>query len=168
MLYSVPNAICLRQSVRFGPKSVTIVVNLANFGVKSDLPGPRNLPVVPLPPVVCGNTLRDVMYMTSFIEFESINVMVVCFRGVKFDIHIGSDWPQMGQFWDFLRSVSVHFARTCCMAKYDNPKLDRESRSNEMTSSQSNQKSPTEQKFIDNGGFRGRRRKVEGLVSYNL
>ena len=24
-------------------------------------------------------------------------------------IQIGSDWPQMGQIWDFLRSVSVHF-----------------------------------------------------------
>ena len=28
---------------------------------------------------------------------------------VKFAIQIGSDWPQMGQIWDFLRSVSVHF-----------------------------------------------------------
>ena len=32
-------------------------------------------------------------------------------RVVKFAIQIGSDWPQMGmgQIWDFLRSVSVHF-----------------------------------------------------------
>ena len=28
---------------------------------------------------------------------------------VKFGIQIGSDWHQMGQIWDFLRSVSVHF-----------------------------------------------------------
>ena len=30
-------------------------------------------------------------------------------QGVKFAILPGSDWPQMGQIWDFLRSVSVHF-----------------------------------------------------------
>ena len=30
-------------------------------------------------------------------------------RDLKFDILIGSDWPEMGQVWDFLRSVSVHF-----------------------------------------------------------
>ena len=30
-------------------------------------------------------------------------------QGVKFAIQIGSDWPNMGQIWDFLRSVSVHF-----------------------------------------------------------
>ena len=30
-------------------------------------------------------------------------------RAVKFSIQIGSDWSQMGQIWDFLRSVSVHF-----------------------------------------------------------
>ena len=26
-----------------------------------------------------------------------------------FDIQTESDWPQMGQIWDFLRSVSVYF-----------------------------------------------------------
>ena len=31
------------------------------------------------------------------------------FRDDKFVIQIGSDWPQMGQIWDFLRSVSVNF-----------------------------------------------------------
>ena len=30
-------------------------------------------------------------------------------RDVKFGVQIGSDWPQMGQNCDFLRSVSVHF-----------------------------------------------------------
>ena len=30
-------------------------------------------------------------------------------RDVRFGIQIVSDWPQMGQIWDFLRSVSVHF-----------------------------------------------------------
>ena len=30
-------------------------------------------------------------------------------RDRKFSIQIVSDWPQMGQIWDFLRSVSVHF-----------------------------------------------------------
>ena len=29
--------------------------------------------------------------------------------GVKFGIQIRSDWPLMGQIWDFFRSVSVHF-----------------------------------------------------------
>ena len=33
----------------------------------------------------------------------------VSHSGGKFDIQIGSDWPEMGQIWDFLRSVSVHF-----------------------------------------------------------
>ena len=28
---------------------------------------------------------------------------------VKIAIQIGSYWSQMGQIWDFLRSVSVHF-----------------------------------------------------------
>ena len=31
-------------------------------------------------------------------------------RDIKFGLLILSDWPQMGQIWDFLRSVSVHFA----------------------------------------------------------
>ena len=35
-------------------------------------------------------------------------------RDVKFGIQIGSDWPQMGQIWDFLRSVSVHFGEPKC------------------------------------------------------
>ena len=30
-------------------------------------------------------------------------------RAIKFGIRIGSDWPQMGQIWEFLRSLSVHF-----------------------------------------------------------
>ena len=30
-------------------------------------------------------------------------------RDVKFGLQIGSDWSQMGQIWDILRSVSVHF-----------------------------------------------------------
>ena len=30
-------------------------------------------------------------------------------RDVKYGIQIGSDWPKMGQIWDFLRSVSVNF-----------------------------------------------------------
>ena len=30
-------------------------------------------------------------------------------RAVKFSIQIVSDWPQMGQIWDFVRWVSVHF-----------------------------------------------------------
>ena len=33
----------------------------------------------------------------------------VTHRDIKFDIPIGSDWPQMGQIFGFLRSVSVHF-----------------------------------------------------------
>ena len=27
-------------------------------------------------------------------------------------IKLGSDWPQMGQIWDFLRSISVHLGST--------------------------------------------------------
>ena len=30
-------------------------------------------------------------------------------RDHEFGIQIGSDWPQMEQIWDFLRSVSEHF-----------------------------------------------------------
>ena len=30
-------------------------------------------------------------------------------QGCQICIQIGSDWPQMGQIWEFLRSVSVHF-----------------------------------------------------------
>ena len=30
-------------------------------------------------------------------------------REGEFGNRIGSDWPQMGQMWDFLKSVSVHF-----------------------------------------------------------
>ena len=33
----------------------------------------------------------------------------VATRGGEFGIQIGSDWPQMGQIWEFLRSVYVHF-----------------------------------------------------------
>ena len=33
------------------------------------------------------------------------------YRDLKFGIQIASDWPQMGQIWDFLRSVSVHFGQ---------------------------------------------------------
>ena len=39
-----------------------------------------------------------------------LNETQVMVWDVKFGIQIGSDWPQMGQIWDFLRSVSVHFA----------------------------------------------------------
>ena len=38
-------------------------------------------------------------------------------RDVKFGNQIEADWPQMGQIWDFLRSVSVHFGT----AKFDIP-----------------------------------------------
>ena len=30
-------------------------------------------------------------------------------RDAKLGVLIGSDWPQMGQIWDYLRSVSVQF-----------------------------------------------------------
>ena len=30
-------------------------------------------------------------------------------QGFQIWHQIGSDWPQMGQIWDFLKSVSVHF-----------------------------------------------------------
>ena len=35
------------------------------------------------------------------------------FRDVKFGIQIGSDWARIGQIWDFLRSVSLHFGAGC-------------------------------------------------------
>ena len=33
----------------------------------------------------------------------------VPYRDIRAGYLIGSYWPQMGQFWDFLRSVIVHF-----------------------------------------------------------
>ena len=44
-------------------------------------------------------------YDLSFGYIFSLTHLVLC-RDVKFGIQIGSDWPQMGQIWDFLRSVS--------------------------------------------------------------
>ena len=29
--------------------------------------------------------------------------------GCQYSLQMGSDWPQTGQMWDVLRSVSVHF-----------------------------------------------------------
>ena len=42
-------------------------------------------------------------------EFVLYNVHSLYTRDVKFAIQIGSDWPQMVQILDFLRSVSAHF-----------------------------------------------------------
>ena len=38
-----------------------------------------------------------------------IYIQTLSSRDVQFDIQIESDWPQMVQIWEFLRSVSVHF-----------------------------------------------------------
>ena len=38
-----------------------------------------------------------------------ISNLLLGYMDAKFCIQIGSDWPQMGQIWGFLRSVSVHF-----------------------------------------------------------
>ena len=40
---------------------------------------------------------------------DVINNQAAVTRDVKCGIQIGSDCPQTGQIWDFLRSVSVHF-----------------------------------------------------------
>ena len=40
-------------------------------------------------------------------EYNSFNLHPT--RDIKFGIKIGSDWLQIGQIWNFLRSVSVHF-----------------------------------------------------------
>ena len=50
--------------------------------------------------------------VSSLIGFSHKSDLSESFTGmwdVKFDIQIGSDCPKMGQIWDFLRSVSVHF-----------------------------------------------------------
>ena len=49
--------------------------------------------------VHAGDRLTRVVHVT-----RTVNA-----RDVKFGIQIESDWPQMRQIWDFLRSVSVHF-----------------------------------------------------------
>ena len=36
-------------------------------------------------------------------------------RDDNFAIQIGSDWPQMGQIWDFFRSDSVRFCSVSIM-----------------------------------------------------
>ena len=54
-----------------------------------------------------------VIYHKQIMEEGSIYTPVqggeVLIRAVKFCIQIESDWPEMRQIWDFLRSVSVHF-----------------------------------------------------------
>ena len=40
---------------------------------------------------------------------DEVTLVCVSHRDVKFGIQIGSVWLQIGQIWDFLRSVSVHF-----------------------------------------------------------
>ena len=45
----------------------------------------------------------------SHMPYGYERVRIVHPRIIKFGIQIGSDWPKMGQIWDFLRSVSVHF-----------------------------------------------------------
>ena len=50
--------------------------------------------------------------MTSSLYLMAGGNCDVCRRstqGCQICIQIVSDWPQMGQIWDFLRSVSVHF-----------------------------------------------------------
>ena len=53
------------------------------------------------------------MRQMQIVEMYPIDYFLtdILIRDVKFAIRIGSDyyWPQMGQIWDFLRSVSVHF-----------------------------------------------------------
>ena len=53
-------------------------------------------------------TRQIVQILTSFwTSTTSDNKLVVVSKNVEFGIQIGSDWPQMRQIWDFLRSVSV-------------------------------------------------------------
>ena len=47
--------------------------------------------------------------MTSQVNQSPLFLLTMVRRDVKFGIQIESDWPQMGQIWDFLRSGSVHF-----------------------------------------------------------
>ena len=52
--------------------------------------------------------LSSLVY-NCLIKVESGSLTLLS-RDVKFGIQIGSDrWPHMGQIWDFLRSVSLHF-----------------------------------------------------------
>ena len=55
---------------------------------------------------------RLMTLFTTFFVFPKISSdkqTIFNGRDVKIDIKIGSDWPRMGQIWEFLRSVSVHF-----------------------------------------------------------
>ena len=56
----------------------------------------------PTPPIIFGST-------HVYISSGGVRVSVVVHRDLKFGNYIRSDWPQMGQIWDFLKSVSVHF-----------------------------------------------------------
>jgi len=54
--------------------------------------------------IMCATWSCRLLHLTRSHRHAHIQV-----RDVTFGIQIGSDWPQMGQIWDFLRSVSVHF-----------------------------------------------------------
>ena len=54
-------------------------------------------PILKTPSFICPN-LNPIWYKSCCVN-----------RDVKFGIQIGSSWSKMGQIWDFLRSVSVHF-----------------------------------------------------------
>ena len=47
---------------------------------------------------------RRVRWLLSDVRYLNLTT-----RDVKFAIQIMSDWPKMGQMWDFKRSLSVHF-----------------------------------------------------------
>ena len=52
--------------------------------------------------------LLAVTQRPELVDGRSGDISVVS-RSDKFRIQIGSDWSQMGQIWNFLFSVSVHY-----------------------------------------------------------
>ena len=57
-------------------------------------------------------SVRDVvtyLILISIVSMTTRSVITPSNRDGKFGIQIRSDWPEMGQIWGFLRSVSVHF-----------------------------------------------------------
>ena len=61
----------------------------------------RSVPL--LNPIVLSN-----LNMNRSDVKKQFSVTVIA-RDVKFGIKTRSDWPKMGQIWDFLGSISVHF-----------------------------------------------------------
>ena len=49
------------------------------------------------------------IFLTNTCVLYHVTVRAMLSKDVNFGVQIWSDWPQMGQICDFLRSASVHF-----------------------------------------------------------